>query len=288
MKKKLFFALLTAVAASHVHALEVQPGDFEALPNGTAMGLVYYNYTSSKDLYANDRKVSSNAKLKANAGLARFIYAIHPIPNVSIEPQVILPFGRITTDGDISVLGKTTAIGDIVYGMPIKYIPDAAPKHTFGIAPFVTLPTGKYDNNRGLNLGENRWNTIVQLAWLYHIHPQFTLENIVDGTIYGKNSDYQGHSTLKQKTKYEYQSYLRYNVSPATAFGIGGGWIWGGETKVNEINQDNRSNTIYGKLIATHFITPRFQVNMSIGKDFKAENGFKQDIDTYLRFAYLF
>lgn len=276
------------MAASQIHALEVQPGDFEELPNGTTMGLLYYNYTSSKDLYANDRKVSSNANLKANAGLARFIYAIHPIQSISIEPQVILSFGRVTASGDIAALGKTTAIGDITYGMPIKYIPNFAPKHTFGIAPFVTLPTGKYDNNSALNLGENRWNAIVQLAWLYHIHPQFTLDNIVDGTIYGKNSDYLGHSKLKQKTKYEYQSYLRYNISATTALGIGGGWVWGGETKVNYIDQDNRSNTIYGKLVATHFITQRFQINMSVGKDFKNENGFKKDIDTYLRFAYLF
>ncbi|MBF7683057.1 transporter [Acinetobacter sp. B5B] len=288
MKIKTLWALLTAVVVSHVHALEVQPGDFEALPNGTAMGLLYYNYTSGTDLYDNDHKISSNAKLKANAGLARFIYATHPIPNLSIEPQAILPFAHITTGGDLAKLGKTTAIGDIIYGMPIKYIPSFAPKHSLAIAPYITLPTGKYDPNSALNVGENRWNSILQFAWLYHIYPQFTLENLIDGTIYGKNSNYLGHTTLKQNAKYEYQSYLRYNLSSETTLGIGGGWVWGGETKINEVNQHNRSNTIYGKLVATHFLTSRFQINTSVGKDFKVKNGVKQEIDTYVRFAYLF
>ena len=289
MKFKQSFGLifLTFGLSTLSHSIEVQPGDFEILPANKSLALLYYTHTQGDQLHQNNEKVSSHAKLRTDIGLARFIHAIHPIENLSFEPQVILPFGQMKASGDIATLGKASGFGDVTIGMPIKYA--LSPANTVSVAPFVSIPSGSYQQNKALNLGENRWNAALQTAWLHHFDQQFTLENIFDATIYSDNNRYSNQPlTLKQDPKYEYQLYLRYNPSPITAFGIGGGWIGGGETKLDDIAQKDKTNTTYAKITASHFFTPHFQTNLTIGRDFKVEQGVKQDMDVTLRLGYLF
>ena len=269
------------------HAIEVQPGDFEILPNSKSLALLYYTHTQGDQLYQNDEKLSKHAKLSTDIGLARFIHAIHPIENLSFEPQVILPFGQVKASEDLAALGKVSGIGDVIIGMPIKYALSQA--NTVSVAPFLSIPSGSYHQDKALNLGENRWGTTIQTAWLHHFDPHFTLENIFDATVYSDNDRFSSQSlTLEQDTKYEYQLYLRYNPSPITAFGIGGGWIGGGETQLDGVEQNDKINTTYAKISASHFFTPHFQTNLTIGRDFKVEQGVKQNLDVTLRLGYLF
>ncbi|MDS7932893.1 transporter [Acinetobacter sp. V91_7] len=289
MKLKPSFSLImgTLGLSTLAHAIEVQPGDFEVLPDSKSLALLYYTHTQGDQLYQNGEKLSDRAKLQTDIGIARFISAIHPIENLSLEPQVILPFGQVKTSDDIAALGKASGIGDVMIGMPIKYA--LSPANTMAIAPFISIPSGSYYQDKALNLGENRWNGTLQTAWLHHFDQDITLENIFDATIYSNNDRYSRQSlTLKQDPKYEYQLYLRYNLSPITAFGIGGGWIGGGETKLNGVNQNDKVNTTYAKITASHFFTPLFQTSLTIGRDIKVEQGVKQDSDFTLRLGYLF
>lgn len=285
--KNLVLIVSTLSIMSTSHALEVQPGDFEMLPDGKSLALLYYTYTQGDQLYQNADKVSDHAKLETDIGLLRYIHAIHPIENVSIEPQVILPFGKLRASQDLSALGNASGVGDVIVGMPIKWAPSSA--NTLAIAPFVSIPSGSHHQDQALNLGENRWNATVQTAWIHHFNQHFTLENIFDAAFYTSNNRYTvADLKLDQKTKYEYQVYLRYKPSPATALGIGGGWIGGGETQLNHVSQNDKLNTTYAKLTASHFITPNFQTNLTIGRDLKIEQGVKQNLDMTLRFGYLF
>lgn len=289
MKLKRFFALLTATVGFSTlgHALEVQPGDYELLPEHKSLALLYYTHTQGDQLYSDHTKLSSHADLETDIGIARFITSLHPIQNLSIEPQVILPFGQVKASGDLAALGTAKGVGDVTVGLPIKYA--ISPADTIAVGPFISIPTGSYQADKALNLGENRWSATLQTAWLHHFDSPFTLENIFDATAYSKNDRYSNQlQTLKQDVKYEYQVYLRYNLSPTTAFGIGGGWIGGAETKLNDLDQNDKLNTTYAKVTASHFFTPHFQMNFTMGRDLRVEQGVKQNLDMTLRLGYLF
>ena len=97
-----------------------------------------------------------------------------------------------------------------------------------------------------------------------------------------------GNATLKQSPRYEYQAYLSYQLTPATRLGAGGGWVTGAESSVNGTRQQDRLNSRYIRLSASHFLTPSVQLQIYGGRDLKVEQGFRQDSTVSIRLGVLF
>ncbi len=73
-----------------------------------------------------------------------------------------------------------------------------------------------------------------------------------------------------------------------TAFGVGFGRTWGGETNVEHVNQDNELGTTNFRLTATKFVTPQDQIQLQLGKDLSVDNGAREDFRMNLRYARVF
>lgn len=278
-----------ACCASAAHALEITAGDYEPLPVGMNALLLYFQHAESSDFYQQGSKVSDRFKLRTDVSLLRYIHSIGISDGVVVEPQFILPYGHLKASGDASALGSTTGTGDLILGAPVKWTLNTANKDIFSLAPYVYIPTGSYDRNDALNLGENRWKLLLQTAYIHHFNAQWALDTAADVTWFGRNNDYGSNGdTLKQKARYEYQAYLRYNLSPATQFGIGGGRIEGGRSRVDEVSLDDRTDTTYVRAMATHMLTQTVQMQVELGRDIEVEQGFKEKARLNLRLAKLF
>ncbi|RMN53250.1 Putative MetA-pathway of phenol degradation [Pseudomonas syringae] len=159
----------------------------------------------------------------------------------------------------------------------MKWTLSTAHKDVFSLAPYLYAPTGSYDNDDALNLGENRWRLLLQAAYIHYFNEKWALNTAADVSWFSHNTDYgPGSATLEQKTRYEYQAYLRYNLSPQTHFALGGGYINGGENRVGGINQDDRLSTTYIRMSATHMLTTSVQIQAVIGRDVEVEQGFRR------------
>lgn len=282
-------ALAASVVALPAHALEVTAGDYEAAPGGTNIALLYYQWAERKQNYAHGQQISGNAGLESNIALARYIHVIKLSENAVIDPQFILPMGRLSTSGDLGALGSTSGMGDLIVGAPVKFILDQYTRDVFAIGPYLYLPTGSYDSQRVINLGENRWKALLQLAYIRHFNDRWALDVVGDVTVYGDNDDYTAsHARRKQASSYEMQAHLRYNLSATTALSAGLGNVRGGETELNGSKQADRLNTTYARLTATSFVTPTVQLQMQIGRDLSVENGLKERARINFRLAKLF
>nr|WP_247904284.1 phenylacetaldoxime dehydratase family protein [Pseudomonas syringae group genomosp. 3] len=198
-------------------------------------------------------------------------------------------YGHLKDDGEANSLGQTTGTGDLILGAPVKWTLSTAHKDVFSLAPYLYAPTGSYDNDDALNLGENRWRLLLQAAYIHHFNEKWALDTAADVSWFSHNTDYgPGSATLEQKTRYEYQAYLRYNLSPQTHFAFGGGYINGGENRVGGINQDDRLSTTYVRISATHMLTTSVQIQAVIGRDVEVEQGFMEKSRLNLRLAKLF
>lgn len=291
MKKRLFCSALylTAAVTLPAQALEFSPGDYEMLPANKTFALAYFQYTHSDAYFSQDKKAAGDYRSASEATLLRFIHGIRPSENISIEPQVILPFVRATTMGDASPLGNASGMGDIIAGIPFKFRVGHSGRDILALAPFIYVPVGAYRNERAVNIGENRWRYLLQGVWIHHFNDHWAMDTGADVSRVSDNDDYGiNHSTLAQRTRYEYQAYLRYNLSPSTQFGFGGGWITGSESRVNDILQNDRINSTYLRISAAHFITPSVQLQVSGGRDITVRQGFRQDTSLSLRLGYLF
>ncbi|KWS14475.1 transporter [Pseudomonas syringae] len=271
------------------HALEITAGDYEPLPVGMNALLVYAQHAESSDFYSNGQKVSDDFRLKTDVSLLRYIHSFALSNNAVIEPQFILPYGHLKAGGEASALGQTTGAGDLILGAPVKWTLATANKDVFSVAPYLYLPTGSYENDDTLNLGENRWRLLLQAAYIHHFNARWALDTAADVSWFSDNDDYgSGSDTLAQKTRYEYQAYLSYNVSPQTRFAVGGGHIDGGENRVGGVNQDDQLSTTYLRVSATHMLTPSIQVQAVLGRDVEVEEGFQEKSRLNLRLAKLF
>jgi hypothetical protein len=285
----LLAAPLALALGQSAFALEVTGGDYEVYPGGANILPLYYQHAERSDLYANGQKVATNFDLKSDIGLIRYIRPVQLSETAFLDPQFILPFGELKASGNASFLGKASGTADLILGAPVKFLLDPNTRDAFSVGTFVYLPTGNYDNARPLNLGENRWKGLVQLAYVKHFNATWALDVIGDVTINGKNTDYgPAHATLKQDPRYEAQVHLRYSLSPVTSLSVDYGYYWGGENEVNGVSQNDKLRTQYARVTGTHFINPTVQLQAQYGQDISVENGLKEKSRINLRLVKLF
>lgn len=280
-------AAMALAAASWLpaHAIDVDAGDYTALPAGTKLGLVYYQHAQRNALYANGNKAPGNNRLDSDVGILRGVTYID-IGGYIVDPQFLLPFGKLKAKGDVSALGSTSDVGDLILAATV-WFNKPGEKTNFGITPFIFAPTGGYDKNRGLNLGENRWKFALQAGYITPLTDKVTMDLVADFTTFGKNNDAAG-GTLKQKVQYQAQSFLRYHLNPTTDLRGGLSYTWGGETSLNGVDQNNKQKTSKFNVGVAHFLRPTTQVLATYGRDISVENGFRENGRLNLRLLQVF
>lgn len=287
--KKVRLYLIAFSIHSPAYALEFVPGDYEMLPPDKSIVLTYFQSTRSHALYSDNRRVSGDNKFRSQATLVRYIYGYRPVPFLSIEPQLIVPWVKANTLADATPLGDTSGIGDIILGLPFKFRLTTDHADIFSLAPYLYAPTGHYQSDQAVNSGANDWRYLLQAAYVHHFSEQWSLDTGADVSWVSTNHRYGvSHDNQTQTPKYEYQLYLRYNLDPATQLGFGGGWIKGAGDVVNHQSLNDKLDTRYLRLSAAHFFTAAFQAELSLGRDLSVEQGFKQDSFLSVRLGYLF
>lgn len=268
-------------------AIDVDAGDYTALPPGTNLFLAYYQHATRDKLYANGDRVPINPKLDSDIGILRGVHFMD-IGGYIVDPQFLLPFGKLKAKDDIAGLGSNSGVADLILAATVWFNKADAKEH-FGITPFVILPTGQYDKNDPLSLGENRWRFILQAGWIKPLTDKWTLDLVADFQLHGKNDDYGPLSQeRKQKPLYELQSFLRYNLSPGTDLRLGLQHVTGGENKIDGVHQNDRQSLTKMQFGASTFISPTQQILASYGRDLSVRNGFKEEHRFNLRFLQIF
>lgn len=282
----MLIALLAVYAESH--AAEVTPGDYEQVPGGTTLGLIYYQHATTDSAYAQGSKVADDFKVESDVGIFRFIHSFQLNDRTTIDPQFLLPFGKASGKENASSLGDTSGIGDVIFTAPVRYRLNDA-KDIIGGTFYINAPTGTYDRDKPLNLGSNRWKLDFQGAYVKHFSPYWALDLIGDVVWYSKNDDYGPTSAnLEQNVSFESQIMGRYMPNPTTSFGVGLGHNWGGETKINDVKQDDQIKTTNIRFTASKFFTAKDQLQVQLGKDLSVENGVKEDFRLNLRYLRIF
>lgn len=268
--------LLAGVAAQQAQAVDVDAGDYTALPAGTNLAILYAQHAERDALYAQGKKAPINARLDSNVGIARGVHYMD-IGGYIVDPQFLLPFGQLEAKGDLSALGKGSGVGDLILAATVWVVNQPKTNTYFGITPFLFLPTGGYDKNKALNLGENRWKLALQGGFITGLTDKLLLDVIGDVTVYGKNSEFgASNASMKQDASFQLQTFLRYNLTPALDLRAGLSYTTGGETKVNGVAQNDEARNSKMTLGAAYFVRPTTQLIFNYGRDLSVHNGFKE------------
>jgi hypothetical protein len=200
---KILASILVMLSYGKAMALETAPGDYEPLPPNTNALLLYGQYAQSTDFYTSGNKVSNNFQFHSEIGILRYIHAFALAPNAVIEPQAILPFGHLAAGGDASFLGSNSGVGDLTLGAPVKVVINQA-HDVLSLGPYVYAPTGTYNQDKSLNLGANRWQFLLQLAYIKHFARDWAWDNIadVDFSTSNNQADSLGQSASDHDTSF--------------------------------------------------------------------------------------
>lgn len=269
-------------------ALDVDAGDYTALPSGTNLALLYTQFATADELYADGNKQPINAGLDSQVGVLRGVHFTE-IGGYTVDPQFFLPFGRVEGKDDTSSLGDTSGVGDLALAATVWLINEPENNTYFGITPIVYAPTGSYDRDDALNLGENRWKYELQAGYITGLTSNISLDLVGDVTFYGENDELgAAKSTLKQDPSFLFQGFLRYHMSPQWDLRAGLAYATGGETEVDGVNQDNEMSDTKMTVGTGYFVTPSLQLLANYGTDLSVKNGFKEQHRLNLRILKVF
>lgn len=280
--------MLCSLASNSALAIDVDAGDYTALPDGTNLGLLYYQHVERDALYSKGSRVPIDAGLNSDVGILRGVHFMN-VGGFIVDPQFLLPFGQLRAKNDTSFLGDTKGVSDLILAATVWLVNKPESGTYFGITPFLTLPTGQYDNNKALNLGENRTKFTLQAGYITSLTKALSLDLIGDVTLYGRNNNFGATgATLKQDPTFQGQIHLRYNFTPTFDVRVGLSMTATGETKVNGVNQDDRGNTTKFSLGASYFFRPTTQVLATYGRDISVREGFKESNRINVRLLQVF
>ncbi|WP_044422988.1 transporter [Pseudomonas syringae group genomosp. 3] len=269
-------------------AVEVAPGDYDQFPTNATIGLLYYQHARTGKLYANGHKASSDFDVRSDVSLLRLLHVYALTDRLTVDPQFLLPIGRVAGHGAAASLGDSDGIGDLILAPAFKYRLNDD-RDILAFTPYLYVPTGDYDKRNGLNLGEHRWKLDLQSAYVKRFSEQWAVDVVGDAIWYGDNNDYGADSVRReQQASYSAQLMARYMPTSLTTFGVGVGHNWGGETAVDGVHQDDDIRTTYLRVSATTFVSPRDQLQLQLGRDVAVENGPREDLRVNLRYAHVF
>ena len=198
----LFFILFSPVA----HSQELTPRVYWPAPEGTKMLSVGYSYVSgdtTPDPTLPVKAVDSNIHT-ALVGYRQTINLLGRTANLVME----LPYsdGDTKGEGDLRSTEKVDYQGldDVMATMSINLMgaPSLSreefaelrrdPHPLLGASLKLVAPTGDYDSDKAINVGDNRWAARAEMGYIYPLKPQWLLELDAGVWFFTDNDNFRG------------------------------------------------------------------------------------------------
>jgi hypothetical protein len=113
-----------------------------------------------------------------------------------------------------------------------------------GAAVAATLPLGKYDDERALNLGDSRYSITPQLG-VVHNRGAWSYELTGSADFFTDSDEFLISKTREQDPIYALQAHVVYAPSPIWWVAMGGAYAWGGESTIDGVARDDYRATLF-------------------------------------------
>lgn len=265
-------------------ALDLDADDYGsgAVPAGTSLALLYFQHAQRDKVYSNGSQVAGG-DLKSDVGILRLVHFVD-FMGLRADPQILLPFGSLKASKDLSGLGSTSGVADLIVTGTVWFVNKPTEGEFFGITPAVWVSIGNYDRNKPLNLGEHRWKYLLQAGYTTALSKALSLQLAADVTAFGHNNDYGSNGkTLSQKPVYQFQAWLKYNLSANFDLRVGTSHSVGGKTEVDGVGNDDQTSTTNAKFGIGWSFSPGWIFAALYGRDLSVRNGLKESDRINLR-----
>jgi hypothetical protein len=167
---------------------------------------------------------------------------------------VMVPYANLALEGIYlgqPASGEVTGFGDPVVRLSVNFVGAPAmsrdefrtyrQKTIVGASVAVSLPAGRYDKDRVLNPGSNRWNVIGQVGVSHRVR-RWTLEGAMGVSVFSDNDELRGDNELSQEAIALFRGSALYHFTPRTWMSIGLVHSRGGATRLNGVKRRDHQN----------------------------------------------
>jgi hypothetical protein len=231
-------ALALVTVSFEAHAQDLEPRAFANTPVG--LNFLIGGYAYSKGTVGTDPSVPiTDTEVKFNSAVLAYVRTLD-LWGRSGKFDVIIPYSW--AEGRAKVVGqertrKVSGFGDprlrlsmLLYGAPalsLEEFRDYKPDIIIGTSLEVTAPLGKYESDKLLNVGTNRWSFKPEVGASKTLGP-VTLEVSTGIRFYTDNNNFLSGRTLQVKPLYSVQGHLIYSITPGIWLGLDGLYYTGG------------------------------------------------------------
>jgi len=261
LKKRLLFAwcaLTLLHGADPARAQFTDAHNYDNTPVGVnqlELGYAFMHANASIDTSL----VIRGASLDLNQGTidyTRYFGLFHRLTWVEAAVPVASLGGSLS---GINIEGSTAGAGDSRYAVAMLLIGGPAlsaaqfdnyrPRTTAGVSLTVTAPTGRYNADKILNLGSDRWSFKPEIALSHPFGPEekWQLDAYANAYFYTDNTSYHGREILRQQPLAGLEGHISYSFNDRLWVSLNSRYSFGGTTFVDGADQTNlQQNVIFG------------------------------------------
>jgi len=244
-----FMLLFTAMEAG---AGEIEPRAYVNTPVGINFLIGGYAYSDGGLSTAASSPIK-DAELKISTGVLAYARTLN-VWGKSGKFDVIMPYSRLSGTAMVEGLPRERHVSGFndprfrfsvnFYGSPalsLKEFADYEQDLILGASLQVSAPVGQYDEERLVNLGNNRWfakpDLGISKAW-----GPLAIEISSGVFFFSQNDDYFGGKTLEQNPVWSSQVHTTYNFGRGVWAAVSVTEEYGGRTTINNVESDDLGN----------------------------------------------
>jgi hypothetical protein len=265
---------------------------WKTLSFASAVPLIYESISGNTNPFDPAHTVTPDADFEATMALAGYALTF-PLYDRAAMAAIIVPMGRIS--GEASLAGKSVNQTARGYGDPMleftvnvigppaqKNLPDVMryePGFSLDLLVDLTLPVGEYDNDRALNIGQNRWYGRLGAPIVWQLGPwvpgrRTTLELLPAVWLFGDNDDYVGQK-METDPMLQLDAHLTRDFTEHLWGSLDGTWFKHGETTIDGVSGDTLNNVAVGLTLG---YTINENLNLTFGYKSTVNDNDPQDL----------
>lgn len=253
------------LSCSAVSAQELMPRAYWPTPNGTNVFVVAYG-RSVGDIVTDPSLPVTGVDSKIN-NLSLTYQRTFNLFDRTAKVQLTVPYSRGDTEGlvDNMLLQRhTSGLVDttIRFVLNLKGAPtmDRAafgellknPRTIVGASLLIQAPTGKYESDRLINIGTNRWSVKPAIGMIVPIRPTWLFEAELGVWFFGDNDDFLGQ-TREQKPVVSTAFHLIKQIRSGLWASLDANFYVGGQTNIGDTTQ---ANLLRNSRVGVTFVMP--------------------------------
>jgi len=239
-------------AATQALAGEIEPRSYVNTPVGINFLLAGYAYSDGGLSTAASSPIK-DAQLKMHTGILAYARTLD-VWGKSGKFDVILPYSQLSGSAMVAGQAREREVSGLndprfrfsvnFYGAPALSLQEFANYQQdliIGASVQVSAPLGRYDQDKLVNLGNNRWFVKPDIGISKTWGP-LTLELSTGVIFFSKNEDYFGGKTLEQDPICSTQVHITYNLGRGVWVALSGTYDYGGRTTIDGVRSDELDN----------------------------------------------